>query len=101
MKTNSGIIEIDRGIGIDHKEIIYGLVMSDNEKLDFGDAIKLMVLGAWVKLPHWSEDVYISIQFPTDDSKMSAPYFYVTSRYGCVPWIPTMIEMLSNDWIKI
>ena len=51
------------------------------------------------RLPSWSNDVYISIQFPDENSKMTAPYLYVTSRYGRVPWNATMIEQLSDEWI--
>ncbi len=64
----------------------------------FGEAIESMRAEGKVRLPKWSEDVYISIQVPDDNSKMTAPYFYVTSRFGMVPWIPTMIEMFSTEW---
>lgn len=29
---------------------------------------------------------------------MTAPYLYVESRYGKVPWKETMIELFSEDW---
>jgi hypothetical protein len=64
----------------------------------FGTAIEFMKDGEAVRLPKWATDVHIRIQNPDENSKMTAPYFYVTSRYGMVPWIPTMIEMLSNEW---
>ncbi len=66
--------------------------------MTFGKAIKEMQDGQAVRLPKWSEDVRIRIQIPDEHSKMTAPYFYVTSRFGLVPWIPTMIEMLSIEW---
>ena len=69
--------------------------------LSFGKAIELMEDGCKVKLPKWAEDVFISIQQPDAHTKMTAPYFYVTSRFGVVPWIPTMIEMLSKEWILV
>ena len=65
---------------------------------NFGDAIKIMREDGNVRLPKWSDEVRISIQNPDENSKMTAPYFYVTSRFGAVPWIPTMIEMLSMEW---
>ncbi len=64
----------------------------------FGEAIEYMRTGRKVRLPGWSEEVFISLQEPDLRSKMTAPYFYVTSRFGLVPWIPTMIEMLSIEW---
>ena len=54
-----------------------------------------------MRLPHWKEDVVIRIQFPDEDSKMSAPYLYVESRFGRVPWIPTQIELFSREWIVV
>jgi hypothetical protein len=69
--------------------------------LYFEDAIKAMRAGKKARLGTWADDVFISIQEPDRNSKMTARYFYVTSRYGMVPWIPTMIEMLTETWIII
>ena len=73
----------------------------DEARHTFGNAIEYMRIGNSVKLPQWGEDVFISIQTPDENAKMTAPYMYVTSRFGMVPWIPTMIEMLSEEWILI
>lgn len=51
-----------------------------------------------MRLPSWSEDVVIRVQYPDEHSKMTAPYLYVQSRFGCVPWKETMIELFSNEW---
>ena len=51
-----------------------------------------------MRLPQWKEDVKIKIQVPDENSKMTAPYLYVESRFGKVPWKETMIELFSNDW---
>ena len=64
----------------------------------FEEALKAMKLGKGARLKEWADDVYISIQRPDANSKMTAPYMYVTSRYGKVPWIPTQIEVLSSKW---
>jgi len=29
---------------------------------------------------------------------MTAPYLYVESRFGMVPWKETMIELFSDAW---
>ena len=52
----------------------------------------------YMRLPKWSPDVKIKIQRPDDNSKMTAPYLYVESRFGKVPWTPTQIELLAEDW---
>lgn len=31
-------------------------------------------------------------------TRMTAPYLYVESRFGKVPWKETMIELFSKDW---
>lgn len=51
-----------------------------------------------IRMPQWSSDVEIKVQRPDEHSKMTAPYLYVESRFGLVPWIPTQIEMFSEDW---
>lgn len=51
-----------------------------------------------MRLPSWSPDVIIRVQYPDKNSKMTAPYLYVQSRYGMVPWKETNIELFSNDW---
>ena len=52
-----------------------------------------------MRLPAWKEDVSIRVQFPDENSKMTAPYLYVKSRFGCVAWMPTQIELFSREWI--
>lgn len=69
-----------------------------SKNLNFGQAIEAMNNKKKVKLPHWKDDVFISMQFPDENSKMTHKYMYVTSRFGLIPWIPTQIEILSNDW---
>ncbi len=64
--------------------------------LQFEDVFAAMKKGAKVRLADWESDVYISLQKPDLNSKMTAPYMYVTSRYGLVPWMPTQIEIMSD-----
>ena len=66
--------------------------------MQFEDAFKAIKNGAKIRLISWESDVYISLQIPDVHSKMTAPYMYVTSRYGQVPWMPTQIEIMSDQW---
>lgn len=66
--------------------------------LTFGLAIEAAKKGYGFRLPQWSPEVNIRLQVPDEHSKMTAPYLYVTSRFGCVPWNPTQIEILAEDW---
>ena len=66
--------------------------------MKFGEAFEKVRQGKSMRLPHWSKDVKIKAQFPDENSKMTAPYLYVKSRLGLVPWKETMIELFSEDW---
>jgi len=68
--------------------------------MDFGLALHKLLEGSigGIRLPSWSEDVNIRVQRPDENSKMTAPYLYVESRFGKVPWKETMIEMFSEEW---
>lgn len=66
--------------------------------MNFGQALEQLKLGKGMRLPQWSSDVVIRAQFPDAKSKMTAPYLYVESRFGLVPWKETMIELFSEDW---
>ena len=69
--------------------------------LNFGEALEEVKKGKGMRLDHWSEDVVIRAQYPDDNSKMTAPYLYVESRYGRVPWKETMVELFSEEWIVV
>ena len=79
--------------------------------MDFGEAfssIKTVTLTDKInhnpkgmRLPQWKDDVIIRVQKPNLNSKMTAPYLYIESRFGCVPWKETMIELFSDDWILV
>ncbi len=66
--------------------------------MNFGEAFEQVKTGKGMRLPAWSEDVVIRAQYPDEHSKMTAPYLYVESRFGKVPWKETMIELFSEKW---
>lgn len=68
--------------------------------LSFGSAFdNLRFKGfSYMRMSNWNKDVKIRIQYPDEHSKMTAPYLYVESRFGNVPWKENMIEMFSNNW---
>jgi hypothetical protein len=69
--------------------------------MDFGQAFEAVKKGAGMRLPSWSPDVVIRAQYPDENSKMTAPYLYVESRFGMVPWKETMIELFSEEWVIV
>lgn len=66
----------------------------------FGEALVLLQKkqADGMRLPKWKEDVIIKVQFPDEHSKMTHPYLYVESRFGCVPWKETVPEMFDDTW---
>lgn len=72
--------------------------MTKTRDLNFGEALDALRDGKAVRLPHWKADVSIRLQMPDEHSKMTAPYLYVESRFGRVPWVATQIELLSVQW---
>jgi hypothetical protein len=69
--------------------------------MNFGDAFEEVKKGRGMRLPGWSDDVVIRAQYPDEFSKMTAPYLYVQSRFGMVPWKETMIELFSDKWVVV
>ncbi len=69
-----------------------------NSGRSFSDALHALKNGKGARLPKWSLDVVIRAQFPDEHSKMTAPYLYVESRFGRVPWKETFIELFSEEW---
>lgn len=68
-----------------------------NQEKPFYEALEQLIQGKKVRMREWSEDVFISLE--KDNGQMTAPFLYVTSKYGKVPWTPTQIEILSNEWV--
>lgn len=69
----------------------------------FGEALAMLQRDEvdYIRLPKWNDDVKIRVQRPDEHSKMTAPYLYVESRFGRVPWKETMIEMFDDNWIAM
>lgn len=72
--------------------------LSSVEGFTFGDAFEAVKRGKGMRLPHWNDDVVIRAQYPDEHSKMTAPYLFVESRFGRVPWKETMIELFAVNW---
>lgn len=66
--------------------------------MNFGQAFEQVKLGKGMRLPQWQPDVVIHAQYPDEHSEMTAPYLYVESRFGRVPWKETNIELFAENW---
>ncbi|RAP46477.1 MAG: hypothetical protein BZ136_07415 [Methanosphaera sp. rholeuAM74] len=68
---------------------------------DFGDALNFLLHGRKLTRVGWNgNDMYIMLQTPTKDSKMTKPYVYMkTADDELVPWIASQTDILADDWI--
>lgn len=69
-----------------------------DKKVSFEKALRHAKAGFGIRLTTWAPDVVIRVQRPDANSKMTAPYLYVESRFGKVPWKETMIELFAENW---
>lgn len=81
-------------------------------KRDFGGAIKALKAGKRVAREGWNgKGIFIEIQRPDENSKMTHPYIYIdttglitNNEYAPknrVPWLASQTDMLSEDWVVL
>lgn len=71
------------------------------EQTDFSWALKWLKTGAKVQLSRWPDGAYVVLQMPDKHSKMTQPYFYMHVGEITVPWVPTALELMADDWALI
>lgn len=66
----------------------------------FGWAIKQLQKGDRVCRTGWNgKGMYLELQTPDKNSKMTLPYIYMKTAQGdFVPWLASQTDMLSVDW---
>lgn len=71
--------------------------------LSFGEALKHLQQGSGYKVTRkgWNgKGMWISIQFPDENSKMRRPYIYMYPADGeLVPWVASQSDILAEDWM--
>lgn len=78
--------------------------------MTFGVAIEAMKEGKPVKRLGWNgKGIFIGIQNPDENSKMTQPYIYIDTMElettnprapkGRVPWLASQTDMLAEDWV--
>ena len=77
--------------------------------MTFGEALEALNNGASVARKGWNgKGIYIKLQTPDANSKMTLPYIYIVTNglvtdnpnapKGTVPWIASQTDMLAEDW---
>ncbi len=80
------------------------------EVMDFGVALMNLKEGHRVARKSWNgKGIFIQMQFPDENSKMTQPYIYIDTNglqtsnpdapKGRVPWLASQTDMLAEDWI--
>ena len=68
--------------------------------MDFGNAIRCLKNGEHVCREGWNaKGMWLTLQIPDTNSKMTSPYIYLNTANGkVVPWVASQTDMLSDDW---
>lgn len=69
----------------------------------FGDALEYLKQGHKLAREGWNgKDMYIMLQIPDENSKMTLPYIYMKTVQGdLVPWLASQTDMLAEDWALV
>lgn len=68
--------------------------------LTFGHALDGLKYGERMTREGWNgKDMWIALQRPDENSKMTLPYIYMKTAQGdLVPWLASQTDLLANDW---
>lgn len=70
------------------------------ERLTFEEALTALKAGARLQRAGWNgKNMWIALQRPDENSKMSLPYIYMcTANADLVPWLASQMDLLAEDW---
>lgn len=77
--------------------------INDGTEVDFSDALEYLKDGYQVARKGWNgKDMWINIQRPDANSKMTSPYIYMKTATGdLVPWLASQTDILASDWVVL
>jgi len=69
--------------------------------MNFGEALTLVKAGIKVSRAGWNgKGMWIEIQRPDANSKMTLPYLFLNYPHGdVVPWLASQTDLLQEDWM--
>ena len=82
------------------------------DEMTFGLAIEALKMGHKVARKGWKgKGIFIELQTPTEQSKMTRPYIYIDTTglqrdnphapRSLVPWLASQTDMLAEDWVVV
>lgn len=71
--------------------------------MDIGSAVQVLKRGFKVARCGWNgKGMYLALQVPDENSKMSLPYVYMkTADDKLVPWVCSQTDLLADDWTVV
>ena len=77
--------------------------MTEPQTRDFGQALTGLKNGYKLARDGWNgKGMWIHLQTPTDQSKMTLPYIYMkTADDKLVPWLASQTDILAEDWTVV
>jgi hypothetical protein len=68
--------------------------------MNFSEALTSLKSGNLVYRKGWNgKDMFLGVQIPDENSKMTMPYIYMETSCGnTVPWLASQTDILSDDW---
>lgn len=89
----------------------------DTEKMfNLGEALALLKSGKSVTRKGWNgKGMFLTLQVPDENSKMTRPYVYMTIPSGSsnqfsadgqvsdqrIPWLCSQTDLLAEDWVVL
>lgn len=69
----------------------------------FGIALEHLRNGMRVQRRGWNgKGMWLALQVPDDNSKMTLPYVYMSTAQGdLVPWLASQTDILCEDWTLV
>lgn len=71
--------------------------------ITFSQALEVIKQGHRAYRSGWNgKNMYIQLQRPDANSKMTLPYIYMYTAQGdLVPWLASQTDLLAEDWLTI
>ena len=81
-------------------DALLDLATAHREHFDFGFAVRALKDGQRVARAGWNgKGMWLALQVPDANSKMSLPYIYMNTVDGkLVPWLASQTDVLAEDW---
>jgi hypothetical protein len=80
--------------------------------MNYGQALHELKCGRKVAREGWNgKGIFIEMQFPDENSKMTSPYTFIDTTglqtdniaapKSRVPWLPSQTDQLAEDWLDV